>query len=366
MKLKVYRRPGSKMYQMSCWAGGKRHRESTRVADERKAWKIGREWERRLEEHDSVARVEVSLSVAIDTFIENCRESGLAKTTVDHYRGRLTRFLGYTGDQDLSEWTPDDAYDRVAQHLVTRSHEVADTKHDRLVLSAFFNYLRAKRWYKGANPADAKLHGLRRPRHRLKKPARCTTREEDLVLRREGHKSILWPVILLTRWAGMRRGEACTLRWSELDLEQGYADVVGHELGRKHPRRVWLAPWVVMQLRSMRPAWQPEPDGLPLWLKHPDTATHMMDEFCGIHFARRITFNDLRASFVTEGEKRGLTPTEESKIVGHSVEIAQRHYSEYEARNARWKLPPDPLTEADAEPEGSGVDAGTDAKVAQK
>lgn len=356
--MNVYRRPGSKMWWADHFAGGKRHRKSMRTADRRKADKLAREWALQLDDLHSVARQEVKLSTAIDSFIGHCRESGLSRLTVRGYAGRLQTFLARTGDEDLAEWTPDVAYDKISAYLNTRSHEIRSTKHDRLVLSAFFSFLRAKRWYKGENPADAKLHGLRHPRRRLQKPKRCTTPKEDLVIRREGQKNALWPVLLLTRWAGMRRGEACTLRWSEVDLDRGFADIVGHEYGRKHVRRVWLADWVVLLLRAIRPRWLPEDGNWPVWPRHPDTATKEFEEFCQKHLKRRITFNDLRASFTTQCYEHGLSPMQESRIVGHSAAVAEKHYSEYDAREARHRLPPDPLTTVRDATEGADLKAG--------
>jgi len=363
MKLKIYRRPGSPKYQMECWVKGKRHRASTKSADERKANKIARDWARNLEERHSVTRVEIMLSMAIDGFVAHCKESGLARTTVANYASRLGKFLDGVGDVDLSEWVPDVAYGVVSRYLRERAHEIRSPKHDRLVLSAFFNYLRYRRWYKGENPADAKLHSLRQPRAKLRRSKRRTTREEDLIMRRLGPKHAFWPVLLLTRWAGMRRGEACSLLWSEISLDEGYADVVGHEGGRKHPRRVGLAPWVVLQLRTLQPNWLPENGKWPVWPRHPDTATEELQAFCDEHLGRRISYNDLRATFTTECFERGLTPKQESMIVGHSAGVADRHYSDYEAMEARTKLAPDPLTEAGGS-DPTGVESA--ARVAQK
>ncbi len=349
--MKVYRRPGSKMYWAYHYAGGKTYRKSMRTAGRKKAEARGRRWAQQLDDRPAQEQCELSLSAAVASFLDHCKRSGLAKATVRGYSGRLKVFLDRLGDQDVSAWTEDDAIDRVTAFLEKRSHEVGSIKHDRLPISAFFSYLKALRVYRGENPASAVLHRLRQPRQRLKKRKRCTSREEDLVLRREGHKSVLWPVILLTRWAGMRRGEACTVRWSEIDLEKGSVEIVGHEGGRKHPRTVGLAPWVVMQLRAMRPAWLPNDGGVPVWSYHADQATKLLAAFSAEHLERQVGFNDLRASFATECYQRGMTAEQESRIVGHSTAIAEKYYLEYDAAEAHALLPPDPLAEAGGDDE---------------
>ncbi len=345
--MKLYRRTGSAAWWAYHRAGGKTYRKSIGTGDKRKAEAKARRWAQQLDERAAVEQPELMLSAAIGSFLDHCKRNGLAKQTVRGYDGRLRVFLNRVGDQDVSAWTEDDAVDLVTHYLETRSHEIASIKHDRLPLSTLFNYLKALRVYRGANPASAVLHRLRQPRQRLRKKNRCTTRQEDEILRREGHKSILWPMLLLTRWAGLRRGEAAALRWSEVDLDKGCADVVGHEGGRKHPRTVWLAQWVVMQLRAMRPAWLPHDGDVPIWTYHVDQATKLLDEFCEQHLGRKLGFNDLRASFATDCYKRGMTATQESRIVGHSAAVAEKHYLEYEAAEARSLLPPDPLVNVD-------------------
>jgi len=275
----------------------------------------------------------------------------LLRKTLHGYASRLKKFLAFNGDEDVSLWTPREARGKVRDHLESRTSEISHLENDRVPIGTFFNYLRAKEWYNGENPADAKVHLRRRPRRRMKETKRCTTPEEDLVLRREGQNSIIWPVLLLARWAGLRRGEACTVRWNEIDLDKGYLNVTGHEWGRKHPRRVTLAPWIVLQLRMLKPARVPGDGAWPVWPYHVDVASKELKELCKRHPLREITFNDLRASFATECYRRGMTPAQESRIVGHGVAVAEKHYLEYEAEEARALLPPDPLTEVgDNEP----------------
>ena len=81
------------------------------------------------------------------------------------------------------------------------------------------------------------------------------------------------------------------------------------------------------------------------------------------HLTRRVSYNDLCSSFTTACFERGLTPKQESMMVGHSAGVADRHYSDYEAMEARTKLAPDPLTEAGgSDPTG----AEPAARVAQR
>ena len=144
---------------------------------------------------------------------------------------------------------------------------------------------------------------------------------------------------------------------NEVGLKEGYVDVVGHEGGRKHPRRVWLSPGIVLQLRRFEAGWLPENCKWPVVPFRPETANKELAEFCKTHLDRRIGFHDLRASWVTEVFKRGMTVEQESIIGGHSPEVARKYYSEHDAREAIGKLPPDPLTENRAQARGADGDA---------
>jgi len=365
MKIRAYKRPGSDMYQMDVRIGMRRFRKSAGTENERVANREARQWAKSLVERFSVSGMEIKLTLAVESFIAHCERLGRAKLTIDGYRSRLRCFVAWAGDVDLREWTPDVACTKVDEYLTDRENVVKSVDHDRIALSVLFNFLKSKKWYKGENPANAKLHVHRKqPSTAKMKPKRCTTASQDETIRREGAKTRLWPVLLLTRWAGMRRGEACRLRWGEVNLDEGYADIVGHEGGRKHPRRVWLAPWVVLQLRALRPTWLPTDGNWPVWPYHLDVATKELADFTKEHLGRKVTFNALRASFTTDCFECGLTPVQESRIVGHSVSVAERHYSEYQAKEARSKLPPDPL-DGRRDHDDAGQDAELDARKAQ-
>jgi hypothetical protein len=116
----------------------------------------------------------------------------------------------------------------------------------------------------------------------------------------------------------------------------------------------------VLQLQAIRPSWLPEEGIVALWPQGPAEATKDLQEFCRRHLKRQLSFNDLRASFVTDCHEHGLTAMEEGRIVGHSAAVAEKHYSEYEAREARHKLPPDPLTAAGADEPDAVPDKGGD------
>lgn len=276
----------------------------------------------------------------LDDFLDDCQRRGVSRGRIASYRCRLGAFVSFAGAR-----CPLRRFDfcLVAGFLSSRPSDFLSLSGDRKAISALANHGRRRLLLRGDNPASAVLHRLRAPRrfkrHRTMNPA------EDLALRTEACRRDIWPVILLARWAGLRRGEACTARWCDLDLVDGSVELVGLEGGRKHPRVVWLAPWVCLQLRAWMndPTW-PCVAAEPMWRRSAMSADRRLHEVCRKAELRHLTWNVLRASFVTDVFRRGMSAKEESLIVGHSPEVAERYYNEWRAREARPKLPVDPLT----------------------
>ena len=344
--MRLFKQAKSKHWWADHFVDGKRHRRSMATPNQRKAESEARKWIIELEQRCAriIASTVITPAGASDAFLKHCRVAGLAKSTMANYRVHLRRFSDYCGDCDLTLWMEQEALDIVTKFLEwnVSTHSLSSPHKYRLTLSTYFNFLDSRRWYCGRNPAESKRHLLRSPRKKLK-AERCTKRHEDRAFYIKGEKHRLWPVLMLARWAGLRRGEACLLRWDEINFKGCYVNIVGNEGARKHPRKVWVAPWIVLDLLRIRAEQNPVCDRV--WPFNPDRATRDMKAFCERHLSRRVTFHDLRASFVTDFFERGGSAMEESRLVGHSAEVAEKYYSEFTARAARDKLPFDPRTE---------------------
>lgn len=276
-------------------------------------------------------------------FLEESRGRGLALSTLATYRSRLGAFVAWAGPRAGARAL---TVERVSSYLVELVAGITSAADHRKSLSSFCNYARRRRVLRGLNPAAAELHRLARPRWRRRR--RTMTGAEDLVLRREACRRDVWPAVLLARWAGLRRGEACSARWCDVDVAGGAVELPGLEGGRKHPRTVWLSAWVQLQLRGwMTDTTWPARPADEIWPHHAKTADRRLAEICGDAGLRRLTWNVLRASFVTDCFRGGMTAKEESLIVGHSPAVAERYYNEWLAREARVKLPPDPMERGD-------------------
>ncbi len=279
------------------------------------------------------------MSALLADFLEESRGRGLALSTVATYRSRLGGFVTWAGPRAKARAL---TVELVTRYLEERRAEISSVADQRKAVSSFCNYARRRRLIRGPNPAGAELHRL--PRSRWRRRRRTMTRAEDLALRREACRRDVWPAVLLARWGGLRRGEACSARWCDVDVAGGAVELPGREGGRKHPRTVWLSAWVQLQLRGwMTDTTWPARPADEIWPHHAKTGDRRLVEICEDAGLRHLTWNVLRASFVTDCFRGGMTVKEESLIVGHSPDVAERYYNEWLAREARVKLPPDPL-----------------------
>jgi integrase len=149
----------------------------------------------------------------------------------------------------------------------------------------------------------------------------------------------------LALFTGMRRGELCALRWSDLDLDGGVL-TVARSLQRtctkglvfeepktaKGRRSISLAPVVVAALRSHRkrqlqrrlaagPSWKDQDLTFSTGIGTPlDPRNLALDYDRMIEKAEvpRIRFHDLRHTFATIGLAQGVHPKVMSDMLGHA------------------------------------------------
>jgi integrase len=157
----------------------------------------------------------------------------------------------------------------------------------------------------------------------------------------------LWHLLATT---GMRRGEACGLRWADLQLDEGVADIKRSLTSqavwappktRRGRRQASLFPVVVADLKVWRrvqaadrlahpgPAWDlghvfTQPDGRPY---SPETVSGwFLDAQDGLDLPR-ITVHGLRHTYATRGVELGENPEVIARQLGEDVATLLRTYS---------------------------------------
>lgn len=148
------------------------------------------------------------------------------------------------------------------------------------------------------------------------------------------HDADFGPIIAFVAWSGCRRGEACGLRWSDVDLDRGQVTIRRSivavpggvlERGTKtgEMRRIAIGPGTVGVLREHREHQQerardfetklhpdglvfsPDPAGRCPW--HPSTISHQFVALCEAAGVPRMRMHDLRHHSATTLLKHGVS-----------------------------------------------------------
>ena len=137
--------------------------------------------------------------------------------------------------------------------------------------------------------------------------------------------------ILLIAATGCRRGEACALTWQSLDLEAG--ELVFPQ-GKTGARPVPLAPPIVVELRALRAmqSMLPGEDDRRIWPVS-ETTFHTslgrsLAQACAAVGVPRVVPKALRRAAVDALYRSGADVAAAASMLGHSPEVALRHYRE--------------------------------------
>lgn len=298
---------------------GRRFRGSTGEAGETAARGVAREAVQRAMQ--AAPGAPLLLADAIADYLETKWPDG--GETRKSSEGRLERFKAFAGELDLSATSGDILTQRVQAFLdegqAKHKRAPQTLRNDQLVLSAFCSWLLRSRtgripWR--YNPASRKLLTLpavQAPSH-AEIPA---TALDDLL--RAGRTFEVWPVIVLCLGAGLRPRGAAKRRWDEIDLEARTITVTE----KKRTRIVPLGEWACLELTAWREAHKADEAVYPF---HHDTA---FDQIRQIRKAAglpdSVTLQALRRAAANRLID-SVEPRIYSLVMGHSLEVAQKHY----------------------------------------
>lgn len=178
----------------------------------------------------------IILSEAIARYLETV---SIRKRAGTQKREELSaRYLNkYLGALSLAQVTPN----RVAEYRDNRLNEVSpDSVRIELALLSNLFSVATREWA---------ISGLENPVHKIKKPkipeGRCPILSEEQIssLLEETKKSrteLLYPFVLLALHTGCRSMELRGLRWSQVNLKEGYISLVGEETKGHRSRTIPL------------------------------------------------------------------------------------------------------------------------------
>ena len=129
------------------------------------------------------------------------------------------------------------------------------------------------------------------------------------------------PIIELALETAMRRGELCSLRWSQIDFERSLINLPDTKSG--YPRIIPLSPVAMSLLNAVS---ERRTGDLVFGL----TTNALRMSFCRVRKRanlRCVRFHDLRHEAISRLFEKGLTPPEVAMISGHRTMSMLMRYS---------------------------------------
>ncbi len=163
----------------------------------------------------------VTVGQLLDRWLEECDRLDLSPTTVRTYKAQVKGTIRPAlGKVKLSQLTPkhlDDLYGSIKD--AGRSPKTIRNMH--AILSAALH--QGVRWGWVRSNVAERARPPRVPHRRVNAPSVDVVR--DVIEEAERRDPRLAPLLMLAALTGMRRGELCALRWTDVDLERGVLDV---------------------------------------------------------------------------------------------------------------------------------------------
>jgi integrase len=277
---------------------------------------------------------DVTLEELESDYIEHVKSVKKLRT----WKGRKAQIrvlMAFFGVKKLSQITPRDVEDFKISQL--RTHKPSSINRTLATLRHIYNL--ARRWKKfyGENPVS--VSGLL-TEDNLRDRVLSFDEEERLLSASAEH---LKPIIIAALNTGMRRGEILSLKWGNVDLENGLIIITPVNNKSKKTKRVPVNSILSAMLRELK--FRNQKKSEYVFLSDDDKPVKSIktsfNNACRRAGIQGLRFHDLRHTAGTRMSESGAGIVEISKILGHSsVELTMKRYlhPEDSLRDAAEKL----------------------------
>ncbi len=150
-------------------------------------------------------------------------------------------------------------------------------------------------------------------------------------------------VFTLALYCGMRRGEMCDLRRSNIDYRAGFIRLLADQTKERRPKSIPMPETVRQMLKDTPPAFHDDhvilDKGRPLSVGILTYALEVACKKAGILYGARIEggfkLHDLRATWKTLAAKAGVDQSIRNKILGHSLQGMDVFYLRFDDDDLR-------------------------------
>ena len=240
----LYKQKGSSIWWYEFQFAGQRIRESTKTTDKNLAREAERARRRQLEESfNGIRKPEMpkTFSVAAEEFIALKRPNVAMKTMEIIERG-VNQLLPFIGKKLLCDITAIDIQ-RIVDH---RRIQGASNRYVNMTIETLRSILRRNHQWERLRPDYKKLKEPKNIGRAL------LIREEKELLRccRTTPSRVLYPVVILGLYAGMRRDEIRWLQWWQVNLQKAFLTVGKSKTEHGENRKIPLLGPAIQAMRS--------------------------------------------------------------------------------------------------------------------
>lgn len=267
----------------------------------------------------------ITLSECLTDYIDS--RSALKESTAEEYRRTLKQYLPDWMDRPLIEINRDKVerrHSRIGKKSPSRANKTMR------ILRAVFEYAHGK--YEDENGEPVFLHNpVKRLSHAKAwyKETRRTSYIKGASIKpwfeavnsapdwlNCNNPEAIRDYLLLILFTGLRRNEAASLRWNDVDLHHGTLTI--SETKNSHPHTLPLTPFLVELFQRRKKATGKSPFVFPSSGKEghlidPKKAVAKVRKECGVYF----TPHDLRRTFITTAESLGIRDYTLKRLLNH-------------------------------------------------
>lgn len=309
-KVRVVLFKRGEIYYVRWWYRGREHKASTGFADEDTARQRARDMV------ETVA-MEGRSTALLSSLITNYSEARGASESARVTERRLKTFLATVGDFAICAVDASELSGKIQRYLdagTARGLAPMSVKSDQVALSAFCAFLkRAGHAPWAVNPAGTDF--IKTPRVPKRLPQSPTHETLKRVLRAVGNHPIRAVIVLCL--SGVRPASAIQrVEWPHINFET--KRVITFEKGTE--RVVALGNWAAAELASVA-----KKKGR-VWPFNYYTAFDCARRFAKEAAAPDFSLQACRRALTNTLQESGHTALDESQLVGHSVQVAEKHY----------------------------------------
>lgn len=316
-------------YDFDAYILGKRRRDRVKVPTKEAAQALYKQWLAR----EATGGKEHWLFDKLSEYLKYAEQHKTPRAVIEEQR-QLNLFRSFFKDMPLQSMKRHHVEDFIPwrrKHRLNGTSKVSDAtiNRDLATLHYFFNWCIEREYYSGMNP----VHGTHLTEDNERVVSLTKEQVGEMFEKANDYQRHFLMIVLYT---GMRRGEICGLKWSQVDLESGLIHLEAHETKGKKRRDITMPDALSYHLKAKRAQEPFEPYVITY---HGKRIASLKKSWEALRRKLSFTapddsplrFHDLRHVFATNLRKSGVELSEIKENMGHANVNTTQRYAHWDA-----------------------------------